>query len=193
MEAVWRLTHDEYVKMGYAAPRPDRLLRHFDLDGIDETAVWIAEEEDAIGTVLGTISVTVDGPAGLHVDEEFRDAADAVRKECRLTGKKLAAPWRIVTRSDHHGQLAISMALINACVEHVVNQGLDVTLYTFNPRHEKFYKRMLGFETIAGPRPSPAVRNAPAVLMRGDLEVVARVWAQTQSRRSSARVRAVPA
>jgi len=186
MERVWRLTHDEYVKMGYASPQPGGLLQHFELDAIEETTVWLAEDDRE--RILGTISMTADGPAGLHVDEDFKDAADEVREECRRTGRLLAAPWRIVTRSDYHHQMPLSMGLIAAVVEAVRRRPYEVTLYTFNPRHEKFYRRMLGFETIAGPRPSPSVRNAPAILMRGDLDRVNRAWGRVERRRNSARL-----
>ena len=94
-EAVWRLTHDMYVAEGYAEPQPDGLLRHYPhLDAIPETVVFLAEDED--GTLLGSNSYTLDGPAGLHVDDDFRDVVDAVRAECRATGKRLGAntsPW----------------------------------------------------------------------------------------------------
>ncbi len=187
MERVWRLTHDEYVRMGYARPQPNGLLQHFELDGIDETTVWLAEDKDE--KILGTISLTADGPAGLHVDEDFKDVADYVRQECRLAGINLAAAWRIVTRSEYHHQMPLSMGLISAVVDAVRRRPYQVTLYTFNPRHEKFYRKMLGFETIAGPRPSPAVQDAPAILMRGDLEKVDRAWGRVERRRSSARMR----
>ena len=37
MEAVWRLTHDIFVAQGYAKPRSDGMLRHYEkLDFIDE-------------------------------------------------------------------------------------------------------------------------------------------------------------
>ncbi len=90
--------------------------------------------------------------------------------------------------SRHH-QMPLSMGLIGAVVAAVRRRPYEVTLYTFNPRHEKFYRRMLGMETIAGPRPSPSVRNAPAILMRGDIEKVNRVWGRVERRRSSARLR----
>ena len=186
MERVWRLTHDEYVRMGYAKPTPGGMLKHFDLDEIEETVVWLAEEGDR---ALGTISITRDGPAGMHVDDDFKDVVDEVRRECRSTGKRLAAPWRIVTRSDLHSALTVSMGLINACVDYTMRKHFDVTLYTFNPRHQRFYKRMLSLYAIAGPRPSAAVENAPAVLMRGDLEDVRQAWNKTKARRGSARVK----
>jgi N-acyl amino acid synthase FeeM len=189
MERVWRLTHDEYVKMGYAAPQPGGILKHFDLDGIPETRVWLAEDED--GLVLGTISITMDGPAGLHVDDDFKDVVDEVREECRREGKRLGAPWRIVTRSGCHDQLIVSMGIIGASTEWGIENHLRVTLYTFNPRHERFYRRVLGLRMIAGPRPSPSVQGAPAILMRGDLETLIPAWTKIKSRRTSARRAAV--
>jgi hypothetical protein len=190
-EAVWRLTHDQYVRMGYAAPRPDGMLRHYQLDGIPETIVWVAQDEG--GEIVGTVSLTEDSPAGLHVDEDFKDVVDGIRQECAAEGKRLAASWRIVTRQDLHNELKVILALVAAIIEEAVARPYHVTLYTFNPRHEGFYRRMCGLEQIAGPRPSRSVKDAPGILMRGDKDKMAAVWSRVQARHSSARFPAAKA
>jgi hypothetical protein len=191
LEAVWRLTHDMYVAEGYAEPQPDGLLRHYPhLDAVPETTVLMAEEED--GTLLGSNSYTLDGPAGLHVDDDFKDVADAIREECRRSGERLGASWRIVTRPGCREHLAVVMQLITATVEHSLGCA-DRVLFTFNPKHEGFYRRMLGLETVAGPRDGHSVQSAPAILMHSRMDSLAAHWERVKARRSSARLQPVAA
>jgi hypothetical protein len=191
LEAVWRLTHDMYVAEGYAEPQPDGLLRHYPhLDAIPETTVFMAEDED--GTLLGSNSYTVDGPAGLHVDDDFLDVADAVRAECRAAGKRLGSSWRIATRPGCREHLHVIMQLISATLD--AGRGVaDTVLFTFNPKHESFYGRMLGLQTVCEPRAGQAVKSAPAILMRGEMTEMLARWERVMARRSSARLPAVKA
>ena len=186
LEAVWRLTHDVYVAEGYAAPSPDGMLRHYaHLDGLPETVVLMAEDED--GRLLGSNSYTVDGPAGLHADDDFKDVIDDLRVDCRAASLRLGCSWRIVTQPGCRESLAVVMQLVSATLDagrHVA----DVVLYTFNPKHEGFYGRMLGLKTIAGPREGHSVKGAPAILMRGEMSEMLARWERVVARRSSARL-----
>ena len=167
LEAVWRLTHDMYVAEGYAEPRSDGQLRHYPhLDAVPETTILMAEDED--GTLVGSNSYTIDGPAGLHADDDFRDVIDSVRAECRAAGTRLGASWRIATRPGCREHLFVVMQLISATLEGG-RELADVVLFTFNPKHESFYGRMLGLRTIAEPREGSSVQSAPAILMRGEM------------------------
>jgi len=193
LQLVWRLTHDVYVGEGYATPRPDGMLRHYPhLDLIPQTVVFMVEDD--AGRLLGSNSYTMDSPAGLHADDDFKDVIDDVRAESRLAGKRLAGSWRIVTRPGCREQLAVAMQLISATLAHAWGRPdrVDRVLFTFNPKHEGFYGRMLGLKTIAGPRQGRSVRGAPAILMRGEMsEMVAR-WERVVARRSSARLKPEP-
>ena len=186
LEAVWRLTHDVYVAEGYAAPQADGMLRHYALDGLPETTVWLAEDD--AGQLVGTLSLTLDNPVGLHVDEDFKDVVDGVRGECRREGKVLGAFWRIVSDPSFRGRLEVSLGLVNAGVEAAASLPVDVSLYTFNPKHESFYRRVLDLEPIAGPRPSHSVQGAPGILMRGERKKMVARWAGITRRRTSARL-----
>ncbi len=174
LEPVWRLTHDAYVREGYATPQPDGLLRHFPkLDMIPETRVIGAFEGEEL---IGTNSLTADGSLGLHVDETFPDLLREIRSECCILGLRLGASWRIATAERYRGNRHLVLGLIDKSVDVAVEMGLDVVLFSFNPRHTRIYARLLDLETLCSPRPETAVVGAPAVLMRGDMDRILRRW-----------------
>jgi len=188
LEAAWRLTHDLFVAEGYADPRPDGMLRHYPhLDFAPETTVLVAE--DLYGRIVGTCSLTVDGPAGLNMDDDFKDIVDGIRMECRREGKKLGAGWRLATAADAHNSLDVALKLISAMIEELAAQELGVILFVFNPRHERFYQKTIGLRTISAQvRGARSVKGAPAVLMRGDRDEILARWEQVKARRVSARL-----
>lgn len=159
LDQVYRLTHDAYVSLGYIDPQPDGRLRHYpDIDSAPENVVLVAEED---GMIVGTVSVTLDGPAGLHVDHDFRAACDTVRAE----GQPVAAVWRIMTAPDRRSTSALVLALIRAATDVLSGFGLDTTLMSFAPHHERAYRRLLDMRTIARTEGTADLRTA-AVLMR---------------------------
>ena len=164
---VWRLTHDVYVKAGYCKRRETGWLIHYPrLDNIIETAVFIAIEN---GRIIGTNSITLDGPKGLHVDDDFPKEVNKIRKE----GRRLVASWRIVT--DCKGIMPV-VRLIKKTLAFGLNElWAETALFTFNPEHENFYKKYLNMTTIAKRDCIGKLHNAPAVLMRADKETIRRI------------------
>ncbi len=174
-EAVWRLTHDAYVAQGYCAPQPEGMLKHYPhLDTIQETSVLMAFDEN--DRLVGTNSLTIDNPAGLHVDDDFKDMADQVRVECLRARKKMGASWRIVTDETVRDQISVMLDLVSETIDQGIRQCLDVLLFTFNPKHVRFYEQMLGLKVIAEPRFGRAVKGAPAILMRGGPTEMLKAW-----------------
>ena len=118
--------------------------------------------EDA---TVATITAALDSPEGLYVSrlypEEVREFRADGRKLCEFT--KLAVDEAV--RSH-----AVLGAIFHVACMYVINlhQCTDV-LIEVNPRHVKFYQRMLGFKRVGNERLDPEV-NAPAVLMRLDLD-----------------------
>lgn len=161
MEAVYRITHDAYVRQGYCVPQPDGRLVHYPhLDGIPETTVLVAVVD---GLTVGTVSITMDGPTGLHADEEFKDVCDRIRSE----GRRLAACWRIATQPRCRSEAEIVLGLVREAEAVVLRKGADTCLLIVNPRHEGIYKKLLNMETVARKTETiGALRNAPPVLMR---------------------------
>lgn len=171
LEEVYRITHDAFVERNYCAPQPDGKLIHYpQLENIPETTVLVALQD---GKVMGTVSLTLDGPHGLHVDTDFKATVDQVRAE----GIKVGASWRIATRQALRGERQVVMALIGEVVSYAFEIfDLDTFLCTFNPRHERIYGRLLGMRTIARNEASEGLENAPAVLMRCDRTSVPEKW-----------------
>ncbi|MFH1022485.1 MAG: hypothetical protein V1809_03790 [Planctomycetota bacterium] len=166
MDEVYRMTHDAYVERGYTVPRPDgRLIHYPHLDGIPETTVLVAEVE---GELVGTNSFTFDNSFGLPDDVDFRRECDAIRQE----GRKLAASWRLVTRSGYRDERQIVMGLIQESIRRIVETGVTTCLFTFNPRHERVYQRLLNMKTVARSGETSGLQNAPAVFMRCDFETL---------------------
>lgn len=179
MHQVYRLTHDMYVGAGYIEPQPDGVYRHYPhLDGIPETTVFVAERDDLI---VGTNSLTVDGPHKLHVDEDFPEEVEAIRHECASTNKNLGASWRMSTSPELRNSTMVVMELITATMESMGQQHVNLMLSSLNPKHEGFYKRLLGLETVAWGE--CACVTAPGVLMRGDTISMSCAWQEVCKRR----------
>lgn len=69
LRAVYRLTHDCYAASGFCAPNPTQFIVHYpQYDHIQETTILVALSQ---GRVVGSVSVTMDGPKGLTVDKDF--------------------------------------------------------------------------------------------------------------------------
>lgn len=159
LDAVHRLTHDGYVEQGFIAPRPDgRLRHHIDIEAAPENMVLVATDG---ASIVGTVSITLDGPVGLHADHDFHADCNAVRAE----GLPVGAVWRIITEPGHRNSRETVLLLIRAATTVLHHAGVETALCTFAPHHERAYARLLGFRTIAR---SDGVREVatPAVLMR---------------------------
>lgn len=117
------------------------------------------------GATLGTVTLRLDGPAGLAADEGYGATIDAARargrRVCELTRLAIdsAADWRTTL-----GALFGFAYLVGRVLHDVTDVFVEV-----NPRHERFYRQMFGFVGAAGRQICPRVQ-APAVLLRLELE-----------------------
>lgn len=170
LEAVYRLTHDAYVGRGYIEPRRDGRLVHYPhLDNIPETTVLVAKRG---GKIVGTISLTIDGPAGLHVDEDFKKETNCIRREER----KLGACWRIATTSASRNEGIVVLKLLREVARLGKEMNVMTGVFTMNPRHRRVYERLLNMEVVAYRASTHGLRSAPAVLMRWDMEKCPESW-----------------
>jgi hypothetical protein len=113
---------------------------------------------------VATITATLDSQAGLYVGKLYPDEVAQLQRE----GRKLCEFTRLAVDESVRSQAILGAIFHVACI-YVINlhRCTDV-LIEVNPRHVRFYERMLGFERVAEERLDPSV-NAPAVLMRLDL------------------------
>ena len=118
---------------------------------------------DTAGEAVGTLTLSLDGPAGLLVDAVYGtelDAARAVgRRVCELT--RLA----VDKHADSKAVLASLFGLAFLLVR-VLHRATDVFIEV-HPRHVAFYERALGFVVAAGEQICERVK-APSVLLRLD-------------------------
>lgn len=144
------LVNRMYATRGYrSTPMPDAKLP-------TRITLVASEHEETIGT----ITVGFDCPTGLHVDDLFANETavlrDAGHHICEFT--KLAIDS--VVRSKRVLASLFHVAYIYA----YRTMGYDSLLIEVNPRHVRYYERMLGFQVIGQKRLNKRV-NAPAVLL----------------------------
>ena len=117
----------------------------------------VASDRDV---VIGTMSVGFDSPAGLLVEDLFPVEVNALRKAgsriCEFT--KLAMDAELSSK-----QVLASLFHVAYIYAHRI-RGFDCLMIEVNPRHVRYYERVLGFEVLGPERLNRRV-NAPAVLL----------------------------
>lgn len=121
----------------------------------------VAYQEDR---VVGTLTLGIDSPQGLVVDELYKCETDGLRAE----GRRLCDITRLAVDQDIKSKSVLAALFhLSFIYGRNIHQATDF-LIEVNPRHVLFYQRMLGFEPIGEERVCPRV-NAPAILLRLDL------------------------
>jgi hypothetical protein len=140
-----------YEWRGYAGASAAPVLREA------EQVTLVASEQ---GTTLATLTVGFDSAAGLFVDDLFDDRTAPLRAThdhlCEFT--KLAVDGLVRSKR-------VLASLFHMAFLHALEIGhCDLILIEVNPRHVRYYQRMLGFEQRGQQRLNQRV-GAPAVLL----------------------------
>lgn len=111
--------------------------------------------------IIGTLTLTVDSPAGLALDLTFGDELSKLRS---APGARLCelAKFAFDASSPSRPRLAALFHII--FIYGSMHYDCTDLLIEVNPRHRRYYEVMLGFKSIGAPRTNPTV-NAPAQLM----------------------------
>lgn len=116
-----------------------------------------AMENDAS---IGTITVSFDSPQKLASDDSFSEEVNALRAQ----GKKLCEFTKLaVDPTTATKRVLAALFHVAYIVAHRI-RGFDTLLIEVNPRHVRYYERMLGCKVIGQERLNRSVR-APAVLL----------------------------
>lgn len=109
---------------------------------------------------IGTITVVLDGPEGLGAEEAFGAEVDALRAE----GNRVCEFGKLAI-DPISGTKRVIAALFHVAyiIAHRM-RGYDVLVMEVNPRHVRYYERMLGARVLGEQRLNRKV-NAPAVLL----------------------------
>jgi hypothetical protein len=111
--------------------------------------------------VIGTLTLTVDSPAGLALDQTFRDEIERFRNApgarlCELT------KFAFDTSSPAKPRLAALFHII--FIYGSMHYDCTDLFIEVNPRHARFYEAMLGFTRVGAAKMNLTV-NAPSQLM----------------------------
>lgn len=124
----------------------------------------VAHQENKLA---GTVTLGLDGPKGLVVDELYKTEIDALR----IKGRRIAELTKLAV-DESTASKSVLAALFHIAFIYAfhIHKYTDFVIEV-NPRHEIFYKRMLGFNRIGEERMCLRV-GAPAVLLHLDLDYI---------------------
>jgi hypothetical protein len=133
----------------------------------DQTANRITLTAIEDSATIGTITVGLDGPEGMGCEDVFAAEVEALRADgrhvCEFT--KLA-----VDASSSTKRVLAGLFHVAYIVAHRI-RGFDTLVMEVNPRHVRYYERMLGARVIGEERLNRSV-NAPAVLLSIDFDYI---------------------
>jgi hypothetical protein len=114
---------------------------------------------------LGTVTLRLDGHAGLQADESYRTTLDEVRSAGRL----VCELTRFAVAENVDSRTVVASLFARMYDIGRTTHGMTDVFIEVNPRHVAFYVRTLGFEIAAGERFCSRV-GAPSVLLWLDLD-----------------------
>ncbi|MGE5099427.1 MAG: N-acyl amino acid synthase FeeM domain-containing protein [Deltaproteobacteria bacterium] len=132
--------------------------------GVNTPSRITVAAHDENGTA-GTVTVGLDSDDGLFVDGLYSQEAD----ELRESGCHLAEFTKLAIDNNIHSKALLAALFHVAFIYARQIHACTDLLIEVNPRHESFYRRMLGFEPHGSLRRDPRI-GAPALLLRLDLE-----------------------
>jgi hypothetical protein len=162
IDAIRRLVRTRYAWRGYALDAFDYQNGARGTEASRREIAFFVTEPEA---TLGTITLRLDGPDGLHAETTHGEAVSGRRTDARRVAEltRLAVAEGAKSRSVLASLFGLVYAVGRA--EH----GVTDVFIEVNPRHVAFYVRTLGF-TVAGDARMCERVGAPSVLLH--LEVV---------------------
>jgi len=141
---IGRLIHDTFIESGLISTKCKTTVDLYPhLNSRKETTILTAELN---GKIIGTNSMTLDGPAGLHTDYYFKEETDFIRK---TENTVLGSSWRIATSHEYRKKIRLFLDLIQKSFFIAKEKKIETCLFVFEKNHEEFYKKLLDAETIA--------------------------------------------
>jgi hypothetical protein len=120
-------------------------------------------------TAVGTLTLGIDSPIGILADATFKDEIDGLRRR----GAKVCEFTKLAFDPEVRSKMALaSLFHIAVIYARDLNHCTDLFIEV-NPRHRRFYERMLGFTQLGETKTNPRV-NAPAHLLWVSLDYVTR-------------------
>lgn len=158
---IQRLAYLEYRRSGYIASNRNEMMHHYHhrFDHIPETHLLVARRQKD-QKLLGTMSVTVDGPNGIPTDVDFPSETELLR----INSEKLCQVWRFAIDCDHRTSSRVLFGLMSLSWFSDFTFDISTVVATIHPKHLGFYQ-ILGFEPIAFQPCAYGLTNAPALMI----------------------------
>ncbi|MBI1397331.1 MAG: hypothetical protein GC151_15270 [Betaproteobacteria bacterium] len=118
-----------------------------------------------LGHVIGTMTLTFDGPTGLCIDHTYPDVISAAREN----GRTLCELTRLAVAPNSDSRRVLSSMFALAYKIGRVERGATDLYIEVNPRHAPVYRKLFGFTVASDVRECGRVK-APAILLRLDIE-----------------------
>ena len=158
-ESVFKLAYQVYLDKGYINKNSNEWLV-YPYDTNENTAILIVQ--DAQKNVVGSITILFDGTCKLPADKIYKNELTILRN----SNKKIAEISRLVISPAHRNSKNILVLLFNYTAIYTLHvKHFSDLIIEVNPRHQEYYKSILGFEEIGSEKPCPQVKNAPAILL----------------------------
>lgn len=171
LKACYRTVYQGYLARGYCSPNPSQMYYHY-FSFLPESRAFVLKDKDKL---LGTISIIVDSPCGLPMDNLFPREIQRLRGE----GRKLAEVSLLsmvhhnrkkkmfsLTNFEKQLQLFRLFKIVYEYARHIA--GVTDLVIGVHPKHETLYKYLM-FNTLGSPKSYPEARGNPALPMHLDI------------------------
>jgi len=166
MEAAFRLIHDKYVSYGYMEPLESGCrISKYNILPSSYTFIAFRDRE-----IAGTLTVVTDRENGVPMDELYSRELDDLRIQGRRIGELSGLACAGENRREGYSIVADMFKYAYILSRDIL--GLTDFCITVNPRHRKYYERMLLFSCFGEIKPCGRVGGAPAVPLRLDLTTI---------------------
>lgn len=177
LDGAFRLVHDQYVTRRYMFPHPSgRRLSLY--HALPSTRVFVATEGLRI---VGTATLIQDSPAGLPMDQIYRDDLDRLRGQ----GRRLCEGSALAVDCVHEAcGRDVTLRLAGMLVLYAAEvAAMDELCIAVHPRHVRFYERWFHARVFGELKSYQYVSGAPAQALHLDLDLIRDLSRQLRSDR----------
>jgi hypothetical protein len=155
-EQAFRLVCGNYQQKGYETAR-EKAFRFTPYHALPETAVFVARQQNR---VVATFSLVPDNNLlGLPLESLYADEINSLRQEGQRLGEVTSLAC---TDLDQRTFLPVFMTMIRVMFQYHVSRGGTSWVFTVNPRHGAFYRKVLAARQLGACKSYAVVGDAPA-------------------------------
>lgn len=163
LASAYQLVYESYLTRGYVAPHASQMVYRV-VNGLPSSRTAVAVDRQQ--RVIGTVTIVGDNTLGLPMEAIYPEEVQALRAQ----GRSVAETSGLAVQMGRKQSSAVVFALTRFAVQYMCWRGYHDMLFTINPRHRRFYERLIGATPIGGCRPHEIVQGNPALAYRVDLQ-----------------------